>query len=109
VGLDVTIFIPPGIDEPKSLDAGSSSQPKSRPAQDQPQFTCRQLEVLDFVVKGMTKKETSRGLQIGFGTVKVHVAAILQGLNVTNRTSARTVGAQLLQANEDSGQTNSPA
>jgi DNA-binding NarL/FixJ family response regulator len=66
-----------------------------------------QLEVLKLLVRGLTNKEISRELQMGFGTVKVHVAAILQGLNVTNRASARTVGAQFLQANKDSGQANS--
>jgi DNA-binding NarL/FixJ family response regulator len=59
-------------------------------------------------VKGLTNKEISRELQMGFGTVKVHVA-ILQGLNVTNRASARKVGSQFLQANMDSGQANSAA
>jgi DNA-binding NarL/FixJ family response regulator len=57
----------------------------------------------------MTNKEISRELQMGFGTVKVHVAAILQGLSVTNRASARKVGSQFLQANKDSGQTNAAA
>jgi DNA-binding NarL/FixJ family response regulator len=60
-------------------------------------------------MKGMTNKEISRELQMGFGTVKVHIAAILQGLNVTNRASARKVGSQFLQANMDSGQTNAAA
>jgi DNA-binding NarL/FixJ family response regulator len=46
---------------------------------------------------------------MGFGTVKVHVAAILQGLDVPNRAGARKVGAQYLQANKDSGKTNSAA
>jgi DNA-binding NarL/FixJ family response regulator len=68
-----------------------------------------QLEVLELLVRGMTNKEISRELQMGFGTVKVHVVAILQGLNVTNRASARKVGSQFLQANMDSGQTNSAA
>jgi DNA-binding NarL/FixJ family response regulator len=57
----------------------------------------------------MTNKEISGELQMGFGTVKVHVAAILQGLNVTNRASARKIGSQFLQANTDSGQANSAA
>jgi DNA-binding NarL/FixJ family response regulator len=65
--------------------------------------------VLKLLVRGLTNKEISRELQMGFGTVKVHVAAILQGLNVTNRASARKVGSQFLQANMDSGQANSAA
>jgi DNA-binding NarL/FixJ family response regulator len=107
--LDGSIFVPPGMDELKSSEVGDSSQPKFRPTQGQPRFTRRQLEVLDPLVKGMTNKEISRELQMGFGTVKVHVAAILQGLNVTNRASARKVGSQFLQANMDSGQANSAA
>ena len=46
---------------------------------------------------------------MGFGTVKVDIVAILQGLNVTNRASVWTVAAQFLQANKDSGQANSAA
>jgi DNA-binding NarL/FixJ family response regulator len=83
------------MDELTSSEVDDNFQPKFRPAQGQPQFTRRQLEVLDLLVKGMTNKEISRELQMGFGTVKVHVAAILcrlQGVNVTNRASARKVG-----------------
>jgi DNA-binding NarL/FixJ family response regulator len=46
---------------------------------------------------------------MSFGTVKVHVAAILQELGAPNRAGARKVGAQYLQENKDSGKTNSAA
>jgi DNA-binding NarL/FixJ family response regulator len=69
--LDGSIFVPPGIDELKSSEVDDNSQPKFRLTQAQPQFTRRQLEVLDLLVKGMTNKEISRELQMGFGTVKV--------------------------------------
>jgi DNA-binding NarL/FixJ family response regulator len=76
------------MDELKSSEVGDSSQPKFRPTQGQPQFTRRQLEVLDLLVKGMTNKEISRELQMGFGTVKVHVAAILQVLSTWREVGA---------------------
>ncbi len=38
---------------------------------------------------------------MGFDTVNVHVAPILQGLGVPNRAGARKVGAQYLQAKKE--------
>jgi DNA-binding NarL/FixJ family response regulator len=65
------------------------------------QFNPSQLDVLELLVGGMTNEEISGELNMGFGTVKVHVAAILQGLGVPNRAGARKVGAQYLQARKE--------
>lgn len=70
---------------PRLLTAG---EPNSRPDADSPRLTARQLEVLELVAKGLTNKEIGGVLSISPGTVKVHVAAVIAALDVTNRTEA---------------------
>ena len=58
-------------------------------------LTPRQSEVLQLLAKGQTNKEIARNLDMLEGTVKVHLKAIYQKLNVTNRTQAVVAGTQL--------------
>jgi DNA-binding NarL/FixJ family response regulator len=51
-------------------------------------LTPRQREVLELMGKGLTNKEIAGVLGITPLTVKVHVAAVLQALDVSNRTEA---------------------
>ena len=51
-------------------------------------LTPRQLEVLELLARGLTNREIAGVLGISAGTVKVHVAAVLDALDVTNRTEA---------------------
>lgn len=51
-------------------------------------LTARQLEVLELLAKGLTNREVGGILQIATGTVKHHVEAILEALEVSNRTEA---------------------
>jgi DNA-binding NarL/FixJ family response regulator len=51
-------------------------------------LTSRQREVLELMGKGLTNKEIAGVLGIAPLTVKVHVAAVLQALDVSNRTEA---------------------
>lgn len=48
----------------------------------------RQREVLELMTRGLTNRDIARVLGISAATVKVHVAAILDGLGVSNRTEA---------------------
>jgi adenylate cyclase len=48
----------------------------------------RQLEVLELMAKGLTNREIAGALGIGAGTVKNYVSAIIEALDVTNRTEA---------------------
>jgi len=58
-------------------------------------LTPRQLEVLELVAKGLTNQEIGNVLGISMGTARNHVAAVLEGLDVTNRTEAATALAEL--------------
>jgi DNA-binding NarL/FixJ family response regulator len=51
-------------------------------------LTPRQGDVLSLVLKGLPNKLIARKLDIAEGTVKAHVSAVLQALNVSTRTQA---------------------
>jgi DNA-binding NarL/FixJ family response regulator len=51
-------------------------------------LTERQQEVLRLLAGGMTNKQICRELDLGAGTIKVHIAAIFRVLDVGNRTEA---------------------
>jgi DNA-binding NarL/FixJ family response regulator len=58
----------------------------------------RQRQVLNLLVKGQSNKQIANELSLGEGTVKVHVAALLRHLGVSNRAAAAATGALLLRA-----------
>ena len=64
-----------------ALDASRSGPVK-------PKLTTRQHEVAGLLAKGLTNKEIAGVLEISVGTVKAHVASLLETLEVTNRTEA---------------------
>lgn len=51
-------------------------------------LTERELEVLQYVVKGKTNKEIAQILMITHHTVKAHVASIIRKIGVKNRLDA---------------------
>jgi DNA-binding NarL/FixJ family response regulator len=53
-------------------------------------LTRRELEVLQFIVKGKSNKEIADTLNVTEATVKYHVNGILSKLGVTDRTQAAT-------------------
>jgi len=53
-----------------------------------PNFSKRQLEVLERIAAGLSNKQIAFELSLSEGTVKFYVTAILKKLNVLNRTSA---------------------
>jgi DNA-binding CsgD family transcriptional regulator/tetratricopeptide (TPR) repeat protein len=54
-------------------------------------LTERQREILALVAKGFTNAEIAGLLDLAAGTVKLHVSAIIERLEVTNRTEAAAV------------------
>ena len=51
-------------------------------------MTDRELEVLNYVVQGLTNFEIADKLMITHHTVKAHIASILRKMGVKNRLSA---------------------
>lgn len=58
-------------------------------------LTPRQREVLIEIVAGKSNKSIARDLNMVEGTVKLHVAAILRTLSVSNRTQAALLASQI--------------
>lgn len=75
------VYVPPAI-----LEA-----PEPRRAVSARELTDRQREVLALVARGLTNQEIADVLGIAAGTVKNHVAAILERLEISNRTEAAFV------------------
>lgn len=68
------VFVPASIEEPPSADSGA--------------LTLRQLEVISMLGRGCSNKEIARALDVAERTVKAHVSAVFEALNVRNRTQA---------------------
>jgi DNA-binding NarL/FixJ family response regulator len=84
-------------DQPVPRQAEStSSEAQAEAEAPGPQLTPRQWDVLTLLVQGLSNKEIARALELGEGTVKVHVAAMFRTLGVTSRSAAAAVGARLL-------------
>ena len=58
-------------------------------------LTPRQLDVLRLLMQGRPNKQIARELGLTEGTVKIHLAALLRGLQVRNRTEAVVRARQL--------------
>jgi two-component system nitrate/nitrite response regulator NarL len=58
-------------------------------------LTLRQLEVISMLGRGFSNKEIARALDVAERTVKAHVSAVFEALNVRNRTQAVLVAQRL--------------
>lgn len=65
---------------PTSMQAGTPD--------DATALTLRQLEVITMLGRGCSNKEIARALDVAERTVKAHVSAVFEALNVRNRTQA---------------------
>ena len=63
-------------------------------------LTKRQREVLTLLARGLSNKEIARALDIAEATTKIHMAALLRGLAVRNRTEAAYKAANLINSME---------
>lgn len=77
---------------PRSPDTEDEPTAASDP---KPLLSPRQLEVLELMAKGLTNPEIAGVLSISVNTVKTHVAAVIDALDVTNRTEAAVALEQL--------------
>ncbi|HEY1932638.1 MAG TPA: response regulator transcription factor [Acetobacteraceae bacterium] len=62
---------------------------------DTTRFTARQVQVLQLLAQGRSTKDIARILELGPGTVKIHLAAIYRRLNAHNRTEAVVLASKL--------------
>ena len=60
------------------------------PTENAPLLTPRQLEVLELLARGLSNRALAERLGISAATVKTHVSAVIEALDVTNRTEAAT-------------------
>jgi DNA-binding NarL/FixJ family response regulator len=96
--VDGVIYVPPSI-----ADLPAQGQPAPRevappaPKAALTTLTPRQRGVLELLVQGKSNKAIARDLDLGEGTVKVHMAALFRSLGVRTRTAAAVAGGRLLQ------------
>ena len=95
--LDGAIYVPAFMAVPPPPAAPSAARSGQATAGGEAVLTPRQSEVLGLIVAGRSNKEIARALELGEGTVKVHVAALLRTLGVANRAGAAALGARVLR------------
>ncbi|MFO7140893.1 hypothetical protein B9T16_04095 [Arthrospira sp. PCC 8006] len=71
-----------------AFEISDSSPESNNTASDLPPLTKREQEILALMAKGQSNQEIADALYISPGTVRVHVHAILQKLDVRDRTQA---------------------
>ena len=86
------IYIPPEI--LSQIGGGQIAHIKNHTATANTPLTPRQHEVLAKLIHGYSNKEIGKLLDMAESTVRVHIAAILKALNVSNRTKAARVAVQ---------------
>ncbi|MGO4571817.1 LuxR C-terminal-related transcriptional regulator [Microvirga sp. 2TAF3] len=86
------VYVPPCLAEVSPrLPEAVSEPPESCIAPDiatRDPLTPRQRDVLELLVQGMPNKDIASALQLGRGTVKIHIAAIFRHFGVSNRAAA---------------------
>jgi DNA-binding NarL/FixJ family response regulator len=96
--LDGGIYVPPTLAEvsrrlPQSVIELTEFRSSSHLTPRSP-LTPRQRDVLELLVQGKPNKEIASALQLGEGTVKIHVAAIFRYFGVNNRAAAAVAWAR---------------
>ncbi len=87
VVLQGDIFVPPKLSR-KIIEESTLSEGSDDSSDRGSLLTARQIEVLKLMAKGLPNKSIAYQLNIADGTVRIHVAAILQALGAFNRTQA---------------------
>ncbi len=87
------VYVPPQILRHASVEAERDDK-RNQHTNDYG-LTPRQMEVLRHLCAGMSNKEIASTINLAEGTVKIHVAAVYQTLNVNSRVEAVIVAEQL--------------
>ncbi len=95
--LDGQIYVPPSV---AALSRPSEEMQflQDRAAKTHPadSLTPRQKEVLELLVQGKSNKEIAKDLNLGEGTIKVHMAALFRAFGVNSRAAVAVAGSHLL-------------
>jgi two-component system, NarL family, response regulator len=84
-----------------AFENNASATPAGNSDKLAPALTRREQEILAFIADGKTNQEIAEMLYIAPGTVRVHVHAILQKLDVRDRTQAAILAVQKKSIAED--------
>jgi DNA-binding NarL/FixJ family response regulator len=96
--IDGTIYVPPSVASTASLAVeGQVLATKPQKSSPSDTLTLRQREVLELLMEGKSNKEIARTLNLGEGTVKIHMAALFRAFGVNTRAAAAAAGMQLLR------------
>jgi DNA-binding NarL/FixJ family response regulator len=98
--LEGGVFIPPPRQSAQRHASPIQHTTPVAPAQDllpdrQETLSVRQLQVLQLLIEGQSNKHICRALSLSESTVKTHINAIFQRLQVSNRTQAVMAAARL--------------
>lgn len=91
-------YIPPELLDLRDTDSQNLNQPMSDARAKTSNInilTRRQKEVIQLLAQGKTNKQISRELGLSEGTVRSHLNAIYKTLDVSNRTQAGRIAAEL--------------
>jgi DNA-binding NarL/FixJ family response regulator len=96
--VDGGIYVPPMVANLPPLVQEKPGAPNDARPSSTARLTKRQHSILALLVQGKSNKAIARDLDIGEGTVKVHIAGLCRSLGVRTRTAAAVKGGPLLQS-----------
>ena len=89
------VYVPRAALAAPAAAAGSGAARREQRRERAGTLSARQIEVLSLMARGLTNREICGVLDIREGTVKTHIAAIFETLEVTNRTEAAVAAREL--------------
>jgi DNA-binding NarL/FixJ family response regulator len=96
--IEGAVYVPPEVASTASLSVeGQVLAPRPSKRSPPDTLTPRQREVLELLMEGKSNKEIARTLNLGEGTVKIHMAALFRAFGVNTRAAAAAAGMQLLR------------
>jgi DNA-binding NarL/FixJ family response regulator len=95
--MDGLIYVPPLVAAIPSASEGMQVL-KAVPAKQPPvdNLTPRQREVLHLLMQGKSNKEIAQALNLGEGTIKVHMAALFRAFGARSRAAVAAAGSHIL-------------
>jgi DNA-binding NarL/FixJ family response regulator len=89
------VYVPRAALAAQAPAPGSGAARREQRRQRAGSLSARQIEVLSLMARGLTNREICGVLGIAEGTVKAHIAAIFETLEVSNRTEAAVAAREL--------------